>query len=286
MTNTAISAPFAEGHFRVGRVINQSASVLSRNFPALFLISVVAYLPIQLSARWFTGLALGSTLPTGASPALVGIAGLFFVLTMILFSIFSQAVILHTAFQNMRQQPTNIVESLKVGLRRFHSLLLLALVIGIVLLLVMFALGLLVGGTVTLSGRGSMATVMGTIAIVVLGFVVIAMLYTMWFVAVAACVVERRGAFGSIGRSRELTKGHRWKIFGLVLLLFIVSSMVSVLVGLILRPAGSMIVTFLGNLVWSAISGAYFATTVAVSYHDLRVAKEGIDIEQIASVFD
>ena len=34
------------------------------------------------------------------------------------------------------------------------------------------------------------------------------------------------------------------------------------------------------------ISGAFSAVVVAVLYYHLRVAREGIDIEQIASVFD
>jgi uncharacterized membrane protein len=108
----------------------------------------------------------------------------------------------------------------------------------------------------------------------------------MWFVAVAACVVERRGPFAAMGRSNQLTKGHRWKIFGLLILLILVSVLAALLIGLILTPLGSTILTFIVNVVWSAIWGAYYATAVAVSYHDLRVAKEGVDIEQIASVFD
>jgi hypothetical protein len=108
----------------------------------------------------------------------------------------------------------------------------------------------------------------------------------MWFVAVAACVVERRGPFAAMGRSNQLTKGHRWRIFGLLLLLVLVNLLASFLIGLILRPLGSTIISFIVNLAWSAIWGAYCAVSVAVSYHDLRVAKEGIDIEQIASVFD
>ena len=39
-------------------------------------------------------------------------------------------------------------------------------------------------------------------------------------------------------------------------------------------------------LVWGALFGAYSAIAVAVTYHDLRVAKEGIDIERITAVFD
>jgi hypothetical protein len=283
MTNTAISAPFAEGYFRVGRVINQSASVLSQNFPALFLIGAITYLPIQLAALWLTSLREG--VPAGVTQLHIGIATGVFVLTFFLFIMFSQAVILHTAFQNLRHQPTNMVESLKVGLRRIFFLFLLAIVVGIVALLVTITLGLAVGAVIV-TARGSIYPFVAVIVAFILALVVFAILYTMWFVAVAACVVERRGPFGAMGRSQQLTKGHRWRIFGMMLLLLIISYIISVLVGLMLSPAGSMIVTFLGNLAWSAILGAYFATAVAVSYHDLRVAKEGVDIEQIASVFD
>jgi hypothetical protein len=287
MTNTAMSASFAEGYFRVGHVINQSASVLARNFPILFLIGTITYLPIQLLALWFTNLTQGGggALPAGVSAAQIGIGAFLFVLLMIVLSLLSQAVILHLAFQNMRNQPTNISESLKIGLRRFFPLLLLGLVVGIVMVLVILALSMAAGGIVVISGN-TMYTVAATVVAVVLGLVVLAILYTMWFVAVAACVVERRGPFAAMGRSKQLTKGYRWRIFGLILLLFVVSLMASGLIELILRPVGGTILTFLVTLAWTAIWGAYYAISVAVSYHDMRVAKEGVDIEQIAAVFD
>jgi uncharacterized membrane protein len=134
------------------------------------------------------------------------------------------------------------------------------------------------------------ATTVATIAVTILAFVLgiatMAILYTMWFVAVAACVVERRGPFAAMGRSKQLTKGYRWRIFGLILLVFFVSIVVSVLIELVLRPAAGTILTFLVTVAWTAIWGAYYAVSAAVSYHDLRVAKEGVDIEQIVAVFD
>jgi hypothetical protein len=285
MTNTARSAPFAEGNFRVGRVINQSASILSRNFPVLFLIGAIAYLPIQLFALWFTNLAQGGTLPAGVSPAQIGIAVGLFLLVMIVFSLLSQAVILHLAFQNMRNQPANVFESLKIGLRRFFPLLLLGLVMGILMLLVVIALSMTGGAFVVFTGNTVYTVVIMAVA-VILGLAAMIILYTMWFVAVAACVVERRGPFAAMGRSKQLTKGYRWRIFGLILLLFVVSFMASGLIELILKPAGGTILTFLVTLAWTAIWGAYYAISVAVSYHDMRVAKEGVDIEQIVAVFD
>ena len=40
------------------------------------------------------------------------------------------------------------------------------------------------------------------------------------------------------------------------------------------------------SLVWSALWGAFYAILAVVTYHDLRVAKEGLDTDQIAAVFD
>jgi hypothetical protein len=48
----------------------------------------------------------------------------------------------------------------------------------------------------------------------------------------------------------------------------------------------SDILSIFARLIWAALYGAYNAIAVVMTYHDLRVAKEGIDIEQIASVFD
>jgi hypothetical protein len=40
------------------------------------------------------------------------------------------------------------------------------------------------------------------------------------------------------------------------------------------------------NLVWGAIWSAFLAILIVVTYHDLRVAKEGVDTDQIAAVFE
>jgi hypothetical protein len=100
-----------------------------------------------------------------------------------------------------------------------------------------------------------------------------------------------------MGRSRELTKGHRWRLFGLVLLILIPAIIVGAIVGVALVAGGAsgflslnaVLASSLGkliSLVWKAAWGGFFAAVIAVTYHDLRVAKEGLTTEQIASVFD
>ena len=109
---------------------------------------------------------------------------------------------------------------------------------------------------------------------------------TMLFVGIPACVVEKLGPIRSMGRSAELTKGHRWKVFGLwivtIIVALIVQSLLLGLAGLIGGRPLRLLMYFIVTAVWSA----FYAILVVVTYHDLRVVKEGVDTDQIAAVFD
>ena len=82
-----------------------------------------------------------------------------------------------------------------------------------------------------------------------------------------------------------------------MLLILIPVVIVGAIVGVTLFTLGasgfltlnSVLASSLGKLiglVWKAAWGAFFAVVIAMTYHDLRVAKEGLTTEQIASVFD
>jgi hypothetical protein len=112
-------------------------------------------------------------------------------------------------------------------------------------------------------------------------------------VAVPAAVVERPGVVGAIQRSFDLTRGSRWPLFaagGVVLVvLWALSLVTQVAFGLaaFAIPGGQgvafrMIGTQLGNALFSVIP----AVAIAVSYHDLRLAKEGVDTAELAKVFE
>jgi hypothetical protein len=171
-------------------------------------------------------------------------------------STLSYAIILHAAFQDMRRRPVRLAESLGIGLSRFFPLIGLAFVAGFLMLL-------------------------GLVLLIIPGL----MLYTMWFVGVPACVVERLGPWAGLRRSRELTKGSRWKLLALALLL-LVGSIGSSVIEFVLEALGGPYAGLGGQLIWTAIWSAFSAVVIAVTYYDLRVIKEGVDIEQIAAVFD
>jgi uncharacterized membrane protein len=119
----------------------------------------------------------------------------------------------------------------------------------------------------------------------------------MLWVAVPAAVIERNG-LSALPRSAALTKGYRWRIFGLLLVLFFILFVLSLPIGAIggvlvlmaMSGDGSVdvVITIIMALNWivASFTGAFSAVVYAVSYHDLRVAKEGADTQQIASVFD
>jgi hypothetical protein len=242
---TSATAAFAEGNFRVGRVLSHTMTVLSHRFLTFFIVSFVAFVPIIVLQK--------ATASAERDPAqaltMVGVSLAMLVLMLVL-NMLSSAVILHGAFQDMRNRPVSLAESLKVGLRRFLPLMGLAFLVALLM-------------------------VIGLIFLIIPGL----FLYTIWFVSVAACVVERTGAWASMRRSRELTKGHRWKVFGIVLLL-------NPLLQLVLTAAGGETLATIGTAIWTAIGASFSSVIIAVTYYELRAAKEGIDIEQIASVFD
>jgi uncharacterized membrane protein len=242
------AAAFAQGDFRVGPVISRSFALLFRHFLTFFIITLIAFSPLLLMR--------GAAANAEADPVQTLITlGVSFVLLMVL-SVFSSAIILHGTFQDMRNRPVKLLESLKVALRRLLPLIVLALLESVLL-------------------------VLGLILLIVPGII----LYTMWLVAVAACVVERTGPWRSLRRSQELTKGHRWKIFGLFLLLLLLS-LINPLLQLLLNATAGATAAAIGNAIWTSFGSAFSSVVIAVTYYDLRVAKEGIDIEQIASVFD
>jgi len=254
MTVTPTYARPVEGELRVGHVFSSAWDIFSANFARFFAIGLVVALP---------NLLLLMTVPTetnafGTTPAPAALGWRVFIglAIMMVLNLMSQAVILYIAFQYLRGQQVSMGEALQRGLARFLPIL------GLVIL---FGLGIWVG----------------FLLLIIPGI----MLMVRWSVAVPACVLEGTGPVASLGRSAALTKGHRWKIFGIFLLIWIASLVVATLLGLIANQFGRMANLF-ANFFWTGLWAAYFNSVLVMVYHDLRVAKEGVDVDQIAAVFD
>ena len=242
------NAEQSTGEFRVGRVLERAAAVLSRNFVPFLIVSAIAAAPSQLGSLFPTGAA--GPHPIAQYATVIGaLIGWFL-------SILAQAIVVYGAVSDLRGHRVDLAESFKMSLRRFVPLFLATAVVG------------------ALAG-------LGMVALVVPGVI----LFIMFYVVPPVCLIEQRGVWASIGRSAELTKGHRWKIFGLVLLLALAGAVLGGVVGGALGVLKNPAITFVGMTLVNGAAAAFGAVLTAVAYHDLRVAKEGIDVEQVAAVF-
>jgi hypothetical protein len=282
---------FREGDFRIGHVLSRTALVFSRNFLKYFAVTAVASLPPLL-----VGFVVPTSPTTIANPFQNFRVAAFTVLLTIVLSLLSQAIVLYGAFQDMRERPVRLADCLKVGLGRAFPIIGLAICAAIVTIVYVLFMALAFSQLLKF-----LSPALGLLAFLLL-LVPLPILYLMWFVATPACVVERLGPIRSMGRSRALTKGHRWKIFGLILVIVIPALIVSAVIVVVMARLGLGSTLQIGafvdlraahvtwaqvfSLIWTAIWTAFFAILGVVSYHDLRVAKEGVDTEQIAAVFE
>ncbi len=251
-------AIMAGGDFRVGDVLARSWNIFTGNILFFVGVTLVIYLamgagigvvviPISFAAWWASGIA-------GA--VLIGIAIVIAVVVFVGLNTIGQAVLLLGAFQRMRGQPLQVSEAVQRAFARFLPLIGLGILSGLCILLA--SLAFLVPG---------------------------AILFCMWAVAAPACIVEGLGPTASMSRSSQLTKGYRWKIFGVVLLLYLINGIGGQIVERTLGLTSSTLAS-IGGFLWLVAWMAFWNCAFVMMYHDLRVAKEGIDTEQIAAIFD
>ena len=249
MTEAFVAAnPFAERDFSAGQVFNRSFQVFSRNLLPFSLVTLIASLP-NLLILWPRAAPID---PVATAVRLLVGVGLIMVLNAL-----TQSVVLYAAFDDMRGRPVNMAESIRVGLGRFFPALILA--ISVMLLMGLSAIALLVPALIVM---------------------------TILSVAMPACIVERLGPIKSMRRSAGLTKGHRWKIFGLWIATLIFGGIAQSILGNVARGLGGQGAALTVLVAWGAVYGAFSAVLAVVIYHDLRVAKEGVSTDQIAAVFD
>ena len=237
--------------FRIGEVIIRSWNVLSRHFLTFaVLVGIAELLPLLLTLYWgYTG-PRRVQLGTG-----VVLNGLLIALLQFILTSFAQAIVVFAAFQDLRGRPVSAAESFRHGVSRLFPVIVASILVGLMV------------------GIGSMlCLVPGLFAMAAMA------------VVLPACVVEKLGPLKSMSRSSDLTTGHWWPIIGVgaawLIIVFVVSASI--------RAAlpGEALPAQLLTWAWEVVSGSFSAVYAAILYHDLRAVREGIGIDEIASVFD
>ena len=220
--------------------------VLFRNAFVFFALAAIASAPLALY-MWH---AATTTAPSRFSE---------FVERVVSFVLLSlcEATIVHATFQTLRRRPASIVESAARGFRRFGAVIVASLL-----------RGLTVG--------------VGMLLLLVPGLI----WAVTFFVTIPACVVEQLAGPESMSRSSDLTRGCRWQIFAAYAVIETLSFVVYFVLATTLRHPATVTLYTIVDFTWSTFVLAYNSVLVTIVYHDLRVAKEGIDIDHLAAVFD
>ena len=111
---------------------------------------------------------------------------------------------------------------------------------------------------------------------VFIGFILIIIpglfLLTIWSVVVPVEVLEHRGIIGSFERSRELVRGNGWNVFGVIVIVWVVTAVISILVELLAAPLGHVgrdLIQWVVNVAITPI----VALSATVLYLELRRAR-------------
>lgn len=245
--------------FRAGEVISQSFEIFFGNLISFTFVGALGYMPI---------LALAAILPEGTyywyeDPPAPSFAYIWIILfASVLSSWLAHAALVEGVLARERGEKISGVTMVLRVLPQLPQVGLTALVVTVL-------------------------TVIGLLLLVVPGVIASVALA----VAVPVVVAERRSMSEAINRSLDLTAGHRWGIFGAIVLGTVIWGIAGIVADWFL-PAITAESTQLqdaiaicGDLLVTSLSYGFWGAFYGVLFLQLREAKEGKAEDEIAEVF-
>jgi hypothetical protein len=282
--------------FSVGGVIGAGVSIVLRNVLKLLAISFLMSIPITVLAGLFV-----ATLPIGFSALQSGVRADFSELsdaTKVLFALLFvgifltyfaiQAAVNYAAFQNLRGERVGIGACMRRGLAAMPRVVVACIMLALMMIGIGIAVSIvmiLITAVISLSGPSTGGGIAIGLLYGVGFFGIFIFMFIIWWVFIPAIVVEDAGPVACFGRSRRLTKGHRWGILGILALVFLANIVAGLVVSVFAR-LGLPVVASVLNLIVSLFFAALSSVLAAVGYYYLRAEKEGFGIGDLAGVFD
>ena len=264
----ATTPTYEDRSMSLGRVFERAVTAIRTNPVVILGIALlIGAVPGLLMTYFFVQMGLSPSADAVATGAIstsgIIATALVSVLIGMVISAIVQGALTRATISASEGRKASFAESLSTGLRVFLPLIGLSIVFA-------FGVGL------------------GFVLLIVPGII----LLLMWAVAVPALVVERQGIFGALGRSSELTKGARWKILGMLVILLVIYWLFSFVIGLVGLSAygsdpaaGLSVSSLIGSIVLGTLLNAAWGTLQAALYVELRQWKEGTSVEHLQEVF-
>jgi hypothetical protein len=252
-----VSSPPVLRPLGVGEILDAALAVYRRHAFALWkIVAVVVALPAALNGA----LAVADRQvreSDGSEGSLVLLQLLVLAVTLVAASLATAAAYRLVADAYLGR-PIDPAASMRFGLRRLGSVIWVSLLFG-------------------------MGVVIGSIFLLAPGVY----LYVAWSVAVPVLLAENLRGRKALGRSRALVRGRFWPCAGVLilsfLLLFIVAAAILVVLAAIVGTSDNDTVLFfeegISSLIANALTLPFQVAVTTVLYIDLRVRKEGFDVQ-------
>lgn len=260
---TSIDSAQLGERFEFGRVVGQTFSLIGRNFILFMLMALIFVGAPQAGLLYMQMQAMG----TGDLGTMATLSFAAFVINLIMGFIL-QGALTRAAVDDLSGSGVKFGAAIGDGLRFFFPLLIVALLVGIGLML-------------------------GFLLFIIPGII----LAVRWSMTAPIVVIEQAGPTASMGRSAELSSGHRWAIFGLALLYLCFAYALQIVFSTVFSaftaadPTQVFVLDGL-NLVYAIASAVVTAVISLVStvgaaslYFELRRVKEGVGVAELANVF-
>lgn len=256
--------------------------------PYLLFVLLIAVVTVALASS-FVGLAeFANAIAVGEAPDPAVFAGAIFTFAwFILFIVVAAVVILSLQTTTLVSAMSarylggsmTLGQALRAGLRASPRVIGTGLLIFLGFIVLWAALVFVM----VVSGQVIVAFIAGLVGVIATFYVLASSL-----VAPVVATIEGAGPIGAIRRSWSLSKGNRWRILGLQLLLLVINGVISAVVSAIfvttligdvtLRSVAQQLVNAVTTIAWAPVEWGTFA----ILYYDLRVRREAFDLQLAA----
>lgn len=281
-----------------GEILDGALSLFRRHFGLFLKLSlVVMWLPIALGVYWrvrFFGIEAAG--PEQTAALLEGQVVSFMLWAVVWGLLYGAGMLVLTAgsiriiSDSYLGREPQFGDALGFGVGKIVPLFLVGLGKSLLLVLVAMLCGVVIAVTAA-AGRtlGPAVAVLGVLAESVGAIWLVLFVASGYMVTTPVVVLETlSSSFDSFGRSWELTRGAKGRVFGLM---FVGTLIASLLPQIVLSAVGALVTEVLPALVlpWTVVAAALpivltpiVPCILTLAYYDLRVRREGFDLQLLS----
>lgn len=245
----------------LGEILSAAFEIYKENAAKLFLIVAVIVVPLSLLGALLGQVLAGSNEETitvlgetqtisDRTFAAVVLGTLIAAIIGVIISAVLQAALMRGAALATIGDPVDVEASYRWGLKRFGSVLLVAILVGI-------------------------SVAIGFILLIVPGII----LLTLFSVSIPALVIEDRRGTDAMKRSWELAKEHFWHVLGVIIVAWIITTVVGSVLGAI--GGDNWFLAWIFSAIAQIITAPFAALVSVLLYLDLRARKEALTADSL-----